>query len=142
VLLTAKLADNKARRKYRDGGSPNMRASRVLLHLQMLICMRWQLRGEDGCVSRYNGKFKRICNRLRKAMHGICSFSEEEKATQLTDYKGFGRNAFVFRKDSTIQILEDNIDIAVIVTRRKTHGRDRTDLRRELNYKIKKMEES
>ena len=38
--------------------------------------------------------------------------------------------------------MEDNIDIAGTVTRRKMHGQDRTELRRELNDRVKKMKQS
>ena len=57
----------------------------------------------------------------------------------MAEYKGFGRYSFAFWEDCTIQVLEDNIDIAVTVTRRKMHGRD---CRRELNDRVKKIEES
>jgi hypothetical protein len=93
VLLTAKLADNKIGRRYKDGWSPKMRV--LQLNLQMLISMRRQLRGEDVCVARFNGKFKRgflrVRNRWRKALHEICAGSEEEKAAQLAKYKWFGQ---------------------------------------------------
>jgi hypothetical protein len=56
-----------------------------------------QLRGEDGCVATFNGKFKRgfkrIRNRWRRALHGICAGSEEKKAAQL-EYKGYGTLTF------------------------------------------------
>ena len=112
----------------------------------MLISMRRQLRGEDGCVARFNGKFKRsfnqVRNRWRKALHGICVGSKEDRAAQLVEYKGFGRYAFAFWEDCTIQMLEENIDTAVTATRRKMHGRDRTEFRRELNDRVKRMEEA
>ena len=62
VLLTAKLAGNKTGRMYKDGWSLKMIV--LQLNLQMLS-MRWQLRGEDGCVARFNGKFKRGFLRVR-----------------------------------------------------------------------------
>jgi hypothetical protein len=50
VLLTAKLAGNKTVRRYKDGWKMNV----LQLNLQMLITM---IRGEDGCVTRFNCKF-------------------------------------------------------------------------------------
>ena len=118
-----------------------MEMSVLQLNLQMLISMRRQLRGNDGYVARFNGKFRRrflrVRNRWRKALHKISAGSEEEKAAQLTEYKGFGRYDLAFWEDCTIQILENN---SVTVTRRKMHDRDRTELRRELNDRVEKME--
>ena len=72
---------------------PKMRV--LQLNLQMLISLRRQLRGEDGCVAIFNCKFKlgflRVRNRWRKALHGICAGGDEEKAAHLAEYKGFGR---------------------------------------------------
>ena len=82
VRLTVKLADSKSGRRYKDGWSPKMRV--LQLNMQMLISIRRRLRGEDGCVAKLNGKFKqglkRVCNRWGKALHGICTGSNDEKA--------------------------------------------------------------
>ena len=100
----------------------------------MLISMRRQLRGKDGCVVRFNGNFKRgikrVRNRWRTALRAVCTGSDADIATQLAEFKGYGMYSFAVWEDCTLQSIEENIDVAIAATRRKMHGRDRTELRR------------